>query len=193
MRNWKVGEGNLAEGARGGSRKSSADPGKPNSAKTEQIILFRISGHLFAISSASVQEVRSADSMSGAATEINAPGLRKVRRVLRRGDRSLFMVNGAMHFGLHAAAGALLLVLRKTRTALLIDGIEKMATMTRLQALPLSFCHEERRWYRGLTALDQTVVPVTHPEGFLSPEELALLDEALLHAAKNVTQDLEGT
>jgi len=57
-------------------------------------------------------------------------------------------------------------VLRKTRTALLIDGIEKMTTMTRLQALPLSFCHEERQWYRGLTALDQTVVPVVHPEGF---------------------------
>ncbi len=49
-----------------------------------------------------------------------------------------------------AAAGALIFVLRKTRTALLIDGIEKMATMTRLQALPLSFCREERRWYRNV-------------------------------------------
>jgi hypothetical protein len=75
----------------------------------------------------------------------------------------------------------------------LIDGIEKMATMTRLQALPLSFCHEERRWYRGLTALDQTVVPVTHPEGFLSPEELALLDTALLQADKTASEDLEET
>jgi len=114
--------------------------------------------------------------------EISAPGLRKVRHVVRRGDRSLFIVNGAMHFGLHAAEGALLFVLRKTRTALLIDGIDKMATMTRLQALPLSFCHEERQWYRGLTALDQSVVPVVKPEGFLSLEELALLDAALLQA-----------
>jgi hypothetical protein len=120
--------------------------------------------------------------MSGAAMEISAPGLRKVRHVVRRGDRSLFIVNGAMHFGLHAAEGALLFVLRKTRTALLIDGIDKMATMTRLQALPLSFCHEERQWYRGLTALDQSIVPVVKPEGFLSPEELALLDAALLQA-----------
>jgi hypothetical protein len=70
-------------------------------------------------------------------------------------------------------------MLRKTRTALLIDGIEKMTTMTRLQSLPLSFCHEERQWYRGLTAIDQTVVPVVHPEGFLSLEDLALLDAAL--------------
>src|SRR5258708_13318858 len=156
-----------------------AAPAKVKPAKTEQIILFRVSRQMFGISSASVQEVRSADSMSGAAVEISAPGLRKVRHVLRRGDRSLFIVNGAMHFGLHVAEGTLLFVLRKTRTALLIDGIEKMATMTRLQALPLSFCHEERQWYRGLTALDQTVVPVGHPEAFLSPQELALLDKAL--------------
>ncbi len=169
-----------------------AAPVKPSSAKTEQIILFRISGHLFAISSASVQEVRSADSMSGAATEISAPGLRKVRRVLRRGDRSLFIVNGAMHFGLHAAEGTLLFVLRKTRTALLIDGIEKMTSMTRLQALPLSFCHEERQWYRGLTALDQTVIPVVQPEGFLSSEELALLDAALLQTGNPDDEALEG-
>ena len=170
-----------------------AAPVKASPAKTEQIILFRISGQLFAVSSSSVQEVRSADSMSGAATNISAPGLRKVRRVLRRGDRSLFIVNGAMHFGLHAAEGAQLFVLRKTRTALLVDGIEKMTTMTRLQALPLSFCHEERQWYRGLTALDQTVVPVVHPEGFLSPEELALLDAALFEADKTASEDLEGT
>ncbi len=170
-----------------------AAPGKPSAAKTEQIILFRVSGQLFAVSSASVQEVRSSDSISGAATEISAPGLRKVSHVLRRGDRSLFIVNGAMHFGLRAAAGALLFVLRKTRTALLIDGIEKMTAMTRLQALPLCFCHEERQWYRGLAALDQTVVPVVHPEGFLSPEELALLDGALLQADNSAGATLEGT
>ncbi len=169
-----------------------AAPAKISPAKTEQIVLFRVSGQLFAISSASVQEVRSVDSLSGAATEISAPGLRKVRQVLRRGDRSLFIVNGAMHFGLHAAAGSLLFVLRKTRTALLIDGIEKMTTMTRLQALPLSYCHEERQWYRGLTALDQTVIPVVHPEGFLSSEELTLLDAALLQTDTSTSEPLEG-
>jgi hypothetical protein len=140
-----------------------------------------------------VQEVRSADSMSGSEIEISAPGLRKVRHVVRRGDRSLFIVNGAMHFGLHATEGALLFVLRKTRTALLIDGIDKMSTMTRLQALPLSFCHEERQWYRGLTALDQTVIPVVKPEGFLSLEELALLDAALLQADNTAAAAHEET
>jgi len=156
-----------------------AKAAKASSARTEQIILFRVSGQLFAVSSASVQEVRSVDSMASVSTEISAPGVRKVRHVVRRGDRTLFIVNGAMHFGLHAAEGALIFVLRKTRTALLIDGIDHMTSMTRLQALPLSFCHDERQWYRGLTALDQTVVPVVNPDGFLSNEELALLDAAL--------------
>jgi hypothetical protein len=70
-------------------------------------------------------------------------------------------------------------VLRKTRTALLVDGMDKMATMNRLQALPLSYCHEERLWYRGLTALDQNVIPVVNPEGFLTADEFALLDASL--------------
>src|SRR5260221_11482793 len=88
-----------------------------------------------------------------------------------------------MHFGLPPAPPALVFVLRRTRTALLIDGIEKMTSMTRLQALPMAFCHEEREWYRGLTALDQTVVPVVKPDGFLTPEELFLLDASLSQEA----------
>jgi hypothetical protein len=84
-----------------------------------------------------------------------------------------------MHFGVPLTPGALVFILRRTRTALLIDGIDKMSAMTMLQALPQAFCHEERQWYRGLTALDQTVVPVVNPEGFLTTEELALLDASM--------------
>jgi len=170
-----------------------AAPAKTSPVRTEQIILFRVSGQVFAVSSASVQEVRSVDSLSGSATQIEAPGLRKVRQVVRRGERSLFIVNAAAHFNLPASSGTLVFVLRKTRTGLLIDGIEKMTSMTRLQALPLCFCHEERQWYRGLTALDQNVVPVVHPEGFLSPEELALLDAALEPAENPAEEGTEGT
>jgi chemotaxis signal transduction protein len=147
--------------------------------RTEQIILFRVSGHLFAVSSGSVQEVRSVDSLAGSATEIIAPGLNKVRHIVRRGDKSLFVVNGALHFGLPLTSGLLVFVLRSTRTALLIDGIEKMTTMTRLQALPQAFCHEERNWYRGVTALDQNVVPVVKPEGFLTPQEIVVLEHTI--------------
>ena len=162
------------------------------SARSEQIILFRVSGQIFAVSSASVQEVRSADSMAGLTMEITAPGLRKVRHVAQRGDKSLYIVNGAAHFGLAPSPGALIFVLRKTRTALLIDGIEKMTAITRLHALPQSFYHEERRWYRGLAALDQSVVPVVHPGGFLTAEELAVLDAALPPPETPKESDAEG-
>lgn len=154
-------------------------PTKTGPLRSEQIILFRIGEQLFALSSSSVQEVRSADSLSGGAYEISAPGIDKVRQFVRRGGNTLFLVSGAAHFGLSAPDGILAFVLRNTRTALLVDSIEKMTAMTRLQALPLSFCNEERQWYRGLTALDQTVVPVVRPEGFLSDQELMMLDAEL--------------
>jgi chemotaxis signal transduction protein len=158
-------------------------PIKTPAPRTEQIILFRVSGQLFAVSSASVQEVRGVDSLSGAAKEISQPTLRKVTHVVRRGENSVYVVNASMHFGLPPSPPALVFVLRRTRTALLIDGIEKMTSMTRLQALPLAFCHEERGWYRGLTALDQSVVPVVKPDGFLTPDELFLLDASLSQEA----------
>ena len=161
-------------------------PSKSPALRTEQIILFRVSGQLFAVSSGSVQEVRSVDSLAGSAAEITASGLKKVRHIVRRGDKSLFVVNGALHFGLPVTSGLLVFVLRRTRTALLIDGIEKMTTMTRLQALPQAFCNEERSWYRGITALDQNVVPVVNPEGFLTSEEIALLEHSQTPTASGV-------
>ena len=158
-------------------------PVKAPPARTEQIILFRVSGQIFAVSSASVHEVRGIDSLSGAAKEMAYPALRKVKYFVRRGENSLYVINAALHFGLPPAPPALVFVLRRTRTALLIDGIEKMTSMSRLQALPQAFCHEERIWYRGLTALDQSVVPVVKPDGFLTPEELFILDASLSRKA----------
>jgi len=150
--------------------------------RTEQIILFRVSGHTFAISSASVQEVRSVDNIAGLARDLPDSTIRKVRHSIRRGDRTLYIVNAALHFGLPPQPAALVFFLRRTRTALLVDGIEKMTTMSRLQALSLAFQGDERNWYRGLTALDQAVIPVVQPDGFLSLEELTLLEAAQLAA-----------
>lgn len=154
----------------------AASPQKSHPVRTEQIILFRASTQVFAISSASVQEVRSVDSLSGVAVDINEPSLPKVRHAIRRGERNLYVVNAALHFGLRASHAALIFLLRKSRVALLVDGIEKMSTMSQLQALPGAFCHEERSWYRGLTVIDQNVIPVVNPGGFLTAEEVSLLD-----------------
>jgi hypothetical protein len=131
-----------------------------------------------------VQEVRGIDTLSAVAKDISHPDFHKVRQFVRRGENSVYVVNAALHFGLPPAPPALVFVLRRTRTALLIDGIEKMTSMSRLQALPQAFCHEERGWYRGLTALDQTVVPVVKPDGFLSPEDLFVLDASLSREAE---------
>src|SRR5215475_7610847 len=152
---------------------------KARTPRAEQIILFRVGGQLFAISSASVQEVRSVDSLTGMSQEIPSTSVRKVRHTVRRNDQTHYIVNGTIHFGLPTAPASLVFFLRQTPTALLIDGIEKMTTMTYLQALPQPFCGEERDWYRGLAPLDQTVVPVVKPEGFLSVAELTLLDGVL--------------
>ena len=149
---------------------------KATHARTEQIILFRCSTQVFAISSASVQEVRSVDSLAGSPMEINEPTLPKVRHMFRRGEQNLYVVNGAVHFGLRTSPASLIFLMRRSRTALLIDGIEKMTTMSRLQALSAAFCNEERVWYRGLTVLDQSVIPVVSPDGFLTSDELFLLD-----------------
>ncbi len=163
----------------GSGRFAQTSLSRPQSPRAEQIILFRTGGQLFAISSAAVQEVRSVDSLAGAASDFESSSLPKVRHVLKRGDKTFFVVNGAVHFGLPLTPGTLVFILRNTRTALLVDAIEKMTTMTRLQALPLAFCHEERRWYRGLTALDQSVVPVVNHDGFLAPGEISALEAAL--------------
>lgn len=166
-------------------------PQKQQPLRTEQIILFRISGQIFAVSSASVQEVRSVDTLSGAAKEIPNVGLRKVGHVVQRGEHTLYVVNGALHFGLPPSPAALVFILRRTRTALLVDGIEKMTSITRLQALPQAFCHEERNWYRGLAAIDQAVIPVVKPEGFLTPDELFQLDSA--QAAESAAPDADSS
>jgi len=160
--------------------------------RTEQIILFRCSDQMFAISSTSVQEVRSVDSLAGAPMEFSEPSVTKVRHAVRRGEKNLYVVNAAVHFGLKPSPASLIFLLRNSRVALLIDGIEKMTTMTRLQALPEAFCHEERIWYRGLTVLDQNVIPVVNPEGFLTQEELLHLDAIAGAQAAHSTAPASG-
>ncbi len=151
---------------------------KSHPARTEQIILFRAGNQIFAISSASVQEVRSVDNLASAAADVNEPAVSKVKHAIRRGEQNMYVVNAAAHFGLRPTPAALIFMLRKSRVALLIDGIEKMTTMSHLQALPGAFCHEECVWYRGLTVLDQNVIPVVTPGGFLTAEEICKLDVA---------------
>ena len=66
--------------------------------RTEQIILFRASSEIFAISSGSVQEVRSVDSLAGSPVSVSEPSLSKVRHAIRRGDKNVYVVNDPAGF-----------------------------------------------------------------------------------------------
>jgi len=144
----------------------------------ERVILFFVSNHLFAIRAEAVQEIRSTDSLAGAAIEIGNPGLPKVRHAIERGHQTYYVVNACLQFHLPVTRPALALILRQLRVAVLVDRIDRMAEISAVYALPEAFAGDERRWYRGLAYLDDTVIPVIDPEGFLSSEDLACLDQS---------------
>jgi hypothetical protein len=60
--------------------------------------------------------------------------------------------------------------------AVLVDKIERMAEINSVHALPRAFIGDERRWYRGLAYLEDHVIPVIEPTGFLTREEFVALD-----------------
>jgi chemotaxis signal transduction protein len=102
----------------------------------------------------------------------------KVRHLVERSHRTYYVVSGCAHFGLRVTRPTLVLILRQIRTAVLVDSIERMADVTSVHALAQAFQGEERQWYRGLIYLEDRVIPVIKPDGFLTPEEFARLDRA---------------
>jgi chemotaxis signal transduction protein len=144
----------------------------------ERVVLFHVSRQIFAIGAEAVQEVRSTDSLAGAAIEIENSELPKVRHTLERGRHTYYVVNACLHFGLPVSRPALVLILRHLRVAVLVDRIDRMAEIVALYALPEAFAGDERRWYRGLAYLDDTVMPVIEPAGFLSADDFRSLDHS---------------
>jgi chemotaxis signal transduction protein len=143
----------------------------------EQVAVFSIAGYSFAISAASVQEIRSTDSLGGSVVDLERPVSRKVRHIVERDARTYYVVSGCEHFHLRPSRPATVLFLRNAAVAVLVDRIEEMAEMRVLLALPQSFRGEERTWYRGLTVLDRKVLPVVRPNGFLTESEMQRLEE----------------
>ena len=164
--------------------KSPADPRATSSAKPrhgrhpETVVLFIVANQMFAVAAESVHEIRSTDSIAGTANEIENPELPKVRHTIDRSGRTYYVVNAGMHFGLPVTRPALVLILRQFRAAVLVDRIERMAEISGVYPLPLAFTGDERRWYRGLAYLDDSVIPVVEPTGFLTPQDFQRLDRA---------------
>jgi hypothetical protein len=152
----------------------------------EQVAVFSIADYRFVISAASIQEIRSTDSLGGTVVDLDRVVLRKVRHIVERDARSYYVVSGCDHFHLPLSRPSTVLILRSAPAAILVDRIEEMAEMRVLLELPKSFIGEERTWYRGLTVLDRKVLPVANPLGFLTATELRQLEEqnpGLLQAA----------
>ncbi|MGH9727081.1 MAG: chemotaxis protein CheW [Candidatus Acidiferrales bacterium] len=158
--------------------------------RTEAIILFAVAGQTFAIAASAVGEIRSTDSFSSAASEIVVNGLSKVRHRLHRGTKWYYVVNACAHFGLPVSRPTLVLILRNSSVALLVDQIDRIETISRLMAVPQSFSGPERIWYRGLTLIDDSVVPVLSPSGFLTRSELAQLAALDEQAAASAERDI---
>jgi hypothetical protein len=160
--------------------------------RREQVAVFSIAQYSFVISAASIQEIRSTDSLGGTVVDLDRPVMKKVRHIVERDNRAYYVVSGYEHFHLPQSRPTTVLILRSAPVAVLVDRIEEMAEMRVLLSLPQSFHGEERTWYRGLTVMDRKVLPVANPQGFLTAAELQQLEEqnpGLLHAA--AAQQLE--
>lgn len=155
--------------------------------RSEQVILFTVGGHIFAIAADSVAEIRSTDSLAGAAVELSNSNVPKVRHIAQRGRFSYFVVKASLHFGLAATRPTLVFILRETRIAVLVDTIDRMAAISKLCALPQAFCGDERNWYRGLALIDDSVVPVVDPAGFLSLKEIEMLDAVVAGSTEQLS------
>lgn len=148
-----------------------------DSRRREQVAVFSIAQYSFVISAASVQEIRSTDSLGGTVVDLDRPVMKKVRHIVERDGRAYYVVSGYEHFHLPQSRPTTVLILRSAPVAVLVDRIEEMAEMRVLLGLPQSFRGEERMWYRGLTVMERKVLPVANPQGFLTAHELQQLEE----------------
>lgn len=165
--------------------------------RTEEVILFVVAGHTFAIAASAIDEIRSTDSLLSATSDIVPRDIPKVLHRLRRGRKWYYVVNACAHFDLPASRPTLVLVLRYSCVAVLVDQIDRIETISRLMVIPPSFSGRERVWYRGLALIDDNVVPVLNPDGFLAKNELAQLgaldDQAGASLEKDILPRSDGT
>lgn len=166
---------------------------KKKAAQTEDVILFWVDGHRFAIAANAVDEIRNLEELSPLPPALKHPRLSKVKATLIRAkkdpEKVFFVVDAAAHFGLKSAEAQRVLVLRGSSAALQVEGIDRMTQISTVVEIPLAFAGQERAWYRGLALLGDQVVPLVAPEAFLNKGEQAVLQASWkgLAAAKGAT------
>ncbi len=145
----------------------------------EAVILFAAAGTTFAISAAAVDEIRNTSGLEPLHAAHLGPKFSKFKYTLERDGRTYFVVDANEHFHAPPTRHTRLLVLRGSPTAILVDGIDRMTEIASLHALPRAFSGDERHWYRGLTVLKDSVVPVVSADAFLSKAESTVLRAAV--------------
>lgn len=151
---------------------------KPVSRQAEAAILFNVGPYKFAIAATDVEEIRHLDGFAQE-TPVGATPVRKVRFTVRRERATYSVVDASMHFHMLPSKPTRVLVLRNGMIALTADSIDRMIDISSMVPLPLAFSGEERKWFRGLALLGDSVVPVVDPDAVLSDTEAALARRAL--------------
>ena len=177
--------------------------------ETEDMIVFSVHGIRFAIAAAAVDEIRNLDGLMpySAAGRNSKARYTLTREAKGRQDASstkldrggsstqspgvYFVVDAAAHFHLQLSRPSRVLLLRDCATAVLVGYIARMLQVSKVIDLPLAFSGEERSWYRGLTVVDDQVIPVVNPEAFLSKAEVSLL-QASFKASAATTAKAKG-
>ena len=146
----------------------------PSPATREDVILFSVSGFKFVIAAGAVHEIRGLQGLQPFSLGRISVQLAKLKYTLERSGTTYFVVDAAFHFRLTPSHPSRLLILRNIPAAVLVDSTDRMMGISALHGLPQAFTHEERGWYRGLTVVDDQVIPVINPQGFLSKAEVAV-------------------
>jgi len=137
----------------------------------EGVILFHVGGQKFAIAAGSVNEIRSCDGMHDFSLSGVSEQVEKLRYTLERNGTTYFVVDAGRHFRLSPSTAGRVLILRNSAAAVLVDSTDRMVDIYALHGLPRAFTGEERVWYRGLTVIEDEVIPVVNAGAFLSKAE----------------------
>lgn len=149
----------------------------------EAVILFNLANTAFAIAANSVEEIRALDGLRPVPPGFAHSRYPKVKHLVEREGKTYFVVEANLHFKILPSKATRVLLLRASDVAVLVDGIDRMAEISVLHALPHAFEGEERFWYRGLALIGEQVVPVVNPDCFVSKTELSMLRSSLAQLA----------
>ena len=87
---------------------------------------------MFAIAADAVQEIRSTDSLAGAAMKSSSPTCRRSATPFERSTPHILRRQRRRAFRLAVTRPTLVLILRQLRVAVLVDRIERMAEIARV-------------------------------------------------------------